>query len=79
MTDDLRPRVHKVVASVFGVPAAALGPSSGQDTIEGWDSLTHLHLIAALESEFGVSIDPDRAIEMTTIDAICAALADLAR
>jgi acyl carrier protein len=34
-----------------------------------WDSLAHATLVAAIESEFGVTIDIADALEMTSFDA----------
>ena len=51
--------------------------SQTAETIPGWDSLTHIHLIMALEAEFGVSFAPEQAVELTSIAAIRAALGAL--
>jgi acyl carrier protein len=74
MSDDLGRRVRAVVAATFGVPAASLTDESGAHSIEAWDSMNHIHLIVALEAELGVSFDPERAIELTTVGAIVQAL-----
>lgn len=34
--------------------------------IEKWDSLAHMSLVAALEDEFGVMIDTDDVIDMSS-------------
>jgi len=39
-----------------------------------WDSLNHVMLVAALESEFGVAIDVEDSLEMTTFDSALALL-----
>jgi acyl carrier protein len=41
-----------------------------------WDSLAHVSLVAALESEFGVSIDLDASLAMTSFREAVAILAD---
>ena len=35
-----------------------------------WDSLTHIDLMLAIESAYGVEIDADQMLELTTIGAI---------
>lgn len=77
MNADLAHRVRAVVAATFGVPAASVTDQSGAHSIEAWDSMNHIHLIVALEAEFGVSFEPEQAIELTTVEAIAQALAAL--
>lgn len=36
----------------------------------GWDSLAHVMLMGALESEFGITVDLADAIELTSYDAV---------
>ena len=38
--------------------------------IPEWDSLTHVDLMLALEAEFGVTIDEEKMIELTSVRAI---------
>jgi acyl carrier protein len=73
--DDVKRRVSSVMASVLGVPAGAIEETTSQETVEGWDSLAHVHLIMGLESEFGVSFDLEQALELTSVRAIHEALA----
>ena len=40
------------------------------DNVNGWDSMAHVGLMLALQQEFGVSISPVVAIELTDIAAI---------
>ena len=70
MADELVPRILAVLAATFGVPAPSLDGSSSSATIPGWDSLNHIHLMIALEGEFGVSFEPEQAVELTSVRAI---------
>jgi acyl carrier protein len=36
--------------------------------IESWDSLAHMSLVAAIEDEFGVMIDTEDVIDMSSFD-----------
>lgn len=74
---DLKTRVRAVVAATFGVPVASITADTGSQNLEAWDSMNHIHLIVALEAELGVSFEPERAIELTTVGAIEAAVAEL--
>lgn len=62
--------VEEVVSRVFGVDPGGLDDGSSPETVEGWDSMGHLNLMAALEHEFGVSIDIDDVMEMVTVKRI---------
>jgi acyl carrier protein len=70
-------RVRSVIAATFGVPAASVTATTSNSTIESWDSMNHIHLVVALEGEFGVSFEPEQAIELTSVRAIEQALGAL--
>ncbi|MGW4502345.1 acyl carrier protein [Micromonospora sp. NPDC004336] len=36
--------------------------------IENWDSLAHMSLVAAVEDEFGVMLDTDEVIDLSSFD-----------
>lgn len=40
------------------------------DNVPGWDSMAHVGLILALQKEFGLSIPPAEAIELTSVEGI---------
>jgi acyl carrier protein len=62
--------VEEAMARVFGVDAAVLDDASSPETVEGWDSMGHLNLVAALEQDFNVSIDISDVMEMVSIKKI---------
>jgi len=57
-------KLKKVLADVFKIEATAVNEGTSVDTVERWDSLTHLNLILALESEFGVSFSEEQSVEI---------------
>jgi acyl carrier protein len=70
-------RIRNIVAATFGVPIASVTVESGNHSIMEWDSMNHLHLIVALEAEFGVSFEPEQAVELIDVQAIHRALVGL--
>jgi acyl carrier protein len=62
--------VEEVVSQVFGVERDGLDESSCPETVQGWDSMGHLNLIAALEQTFSVSIEIGDAMEMGSVRRI---------
>jgi acyl carrier protein len=47
-------RLTKVFRNVFEDDSIELTPKTTADDIEGWDSLSHINLIIAVEIEFGI-------------------------
>lgn len=47
-------RLTKVFRMVFQDDSIELKPETTSDDIEGWDSLSHINLIIAIEIEFGI-------------------------
>ncbi|HPH65816.1 MAG TPA: acyl carrier protein [Kofleriaceae bacterium] len=77
MPNSISSRTKSIVSATLGVPLATLTDESGPATISNWDSLHHLHLIVALEAEFGVSFDPEEALELTSVAMFVAAIQQL--
>lgn len=67
---DVKNRIRAVIAATFGVEPSTISDATGNDTIDAWDSMNHLHLVVALEAEFGVSFEPEQAIELTSVQEI---------
>jgi acyl carrier protein len=66
VTNELDARLRKIFGQLFPVDPAALVDSDRRGELPGWDSLGHLDLVTALENEFQVSIDAERALEIET-------------
>jgi len=71
----LENRLRDVFAAVLGVDPAGLSEADSTHTIADWDSVNHIHLILALESEFGVVFDPGEIGDLVTVGAIADRLA----
>lgn len=70
-------RLREIMAVVFQVPAASIGPETSMDNVETWDSLQHMNLVLALEEEFGVSIPDDDAANITSYALVTVVLKEL--
>lgn len=62
-------RLLSVFRGVFG-DLDEVPDSASPDTIDAWDSASHLNLVLALEAEFGVQFDADEISELTSVGAI---------
>lgn len=60
-------KLTKVFADTFGI---ALNEVAGlqYQGIEQWDSVGHMTLVAAIEDEFGIEMDTDDIIDMSSFE-----------
>jgi acyl carrier protein len=52
--NDVQDRLARTIRDMFDVPTIQINRATTAADIEGWDSLTHINLIVAVEKEFGV-------------------------
>jgi acyl carrier protein len=64
------PRLREVFTAVLGVGAAHLSITDSAATLTNWDSLNHVTLMLALESEFGVQFNVDEIANLVSVAAI---------
>ena len=53
-SSSLLPRVEQVFKDLFDEPELQLNREMTADDVEAWDSLSHVNLVAQIESEFSV-------------------------
>jgi|WetSurMetagenome_2_1015567.scaffolds.fasta_scaffold39879_3 acyl carrier protein len=70
MTEQLELRVKQLVADVFGLPLEIITIESSQKSVSNWDSLMIINLMMAIESEFGVTLDVDEAVDLLSVKKI---------
>lgn len=63
-------KLNEIVRAVLQLPGDADISRARQLSVESWDSLAHVSLMLAIESEFGVSIDIGDQIALTSVAAI---------
>ena len=63
MTD----RLIALFAEELDVEPASLNDESSPDSVESWDSLAAMRLVAAIESEFNIRLSARDAMRMKTI------------
>ena len=61
-------RLLQVFSDELNVPIEMLDLASSPDTIEQWDSLAAMRLVAAIEEEFSVQLSTSDILKMTTIE-----------
>lgn len=60
-------RVIATFAQVLGIDPATVTDDLRYNTIPQWDSIAHMSVVAALEEAFGVMIDMDDVIDMSSV------------
>lgn len=59
-------KYNNAFVQVFGAKVEDLNDNYGKDTVEEWDSVHQLSLIAELEEAFDIMLDPEDIMEMTS-------------
>ena len=60
-------QVIKTFSRVLGLQAERITDDLRYATIPEWDSIAHMSVIAALEDAFGIMIDMDDVIDMSSV------------
>jgi acyl carrier protein len=64
-------RIRNVFATALGEEAAShVAADSTIETVPGWDSLSFLSVVMALETEFGIVIKPRDAVGLFSVAGI---------
>jgi acyl carrier protein len=67
---EMEERIKQIMADVLDTDPLAIDGSSTMDTIESWDSLTHINLCLSLEQDFEVSFTVSDMEMMLSYDDI---------
>jgi len=62
--------IEEIIASTFHISPSGVTDALAFNAIPQWDSLAHVELMLALEAAYGVSIDEDCMIELTSVRKI---------
>lgn len=63
-------RLLEVFQSVLGDGVESIKGSDSIDGLSGWDSAGHLHLIMAIEAEYGVQFEIEEMESLTNVAAL---------
>ena len=66
----MREKIIALMEEIFQVPAGTVTEATKAEDLEEWDSLAHVMLIDALDSELGILIPLDEAIEISSVAEI---------
>lgn len=60
-------KLYGSFSAALGIDAAAVTDALAYQSIPQWDSISHMVLISQLEEDFGISIDTDDVIDMSSV------------
>lgn len=63
-------KLKEIFAAVLGIKAEMVGDDTEASNIENWDSLKHMNLIVAVESEFDIEIEEEDIIELMSYNVM---------
>lgn len=69
-------RLLALFAEELDVPSASLDDESSPDTVESWDSLAAMRLVAAIEGAFDIRLSTKEIMKMRSIGIARAVLRD---
>lgn len=61
-------KYNDAFVEVFGVEIAVLNDGFSKDSVDTWDSVHQLNIIALLEESFDIMFDPEDIMEFTSYD-----------
>jgi acyl carrier protein len=64
----MREKIIALIESQLNLPGGSISGNERIEDIDGWDSLAHVLIIGELESQLGVVIPLDEAIEIETVE-----------
>lgn len=63
-------KIKNVMSIVFGIDSSEINNETSPDSIDKWDSLSHMNLIVALEEEFNIEFEVEEISELMNIKSI---------
>jgi len=74
--DQIFEKLTEVFQDVFDDEEITISPSTTAADIDGWDSLTHITLLAAVEDEFGVKFSMKAVQHLQNVGELAALIAE---
>jgi acyl carrier protein len=63
-------QLNTLIANTLKIDESLVDEGASMQTLPQWDSLAHMTLVAALESEFKVRFEPDDLLSMVSVQNI---------
>lgn len=63
-------KIVEIFCDEIGIEVGTANDEMAYDSLKGWDSLKHLVIVSRLEEEFGLELEVDDIIAMSTLGKI---------
>jgi len=70
-------KLRAMMARILRLPAERIGPDAAIGNVPNWDSTAHMRIMLALEDEFGIELNEEQMVEMTSLTKIRAVVEEL--
>jgi acyl carrier protein len=67
-------RIGDILRRVFDNPEIAVGPETTASDVDGWDSLSHVNVILAVESAFSIRFGQKELLSFKNVGDMAAAV-----
>jgi acyl carrier protein len=74
MSRDIQGQLQQVFQTVFDDPGLVVESRTTANDVEGWDSLTHINLIVAVEKEFKIRLTTAEVTGMKDVGDLIGAI-----
>lgn len=75
MRTETEERFFGILSAMLNVPRERLNRESSRESCAEWDSLKHMHLVLALEEDFGIEFNDDEVSSLGSAGALLDAVA----
>ena len=66
--------LNEIFQDIFDEPGLTVGEETTAADVDGWDSLTHITLLAAVEDEFGIAFPMKDVVDMKNVGDMVSAI-----
>jgi acyl carrier protein len=70
-------QICNIMSQIFDIPLSKISLDSTPENRPEWDSLSHINLVLALETEFGVTFTPEQMAKIFSVKDILKVLEEL--
>lgn len=63
----MKEKILALMTEIMQVPEGTITEETRMEDLEEWDSLAHVMLIGELETQLGISIPLDEAVEISSV------------
>ena len=72
--EEVLSKLQDIFRDVFGNESIVIDKSTNPNDIEGWDSITHISILEAVQDEFNIKLSLEEMIELLDVGKIINAI-----